>query len=150
MSSQNVEQLRKLIQAGSSEKSSGGCNALVLRAFGRALVFRNVYIHAAEFKHEKGSAELPGPLLTKENRSSRSRLDHECANQPHGQREQHKERSQAHVGATLESDVREWMVSVGIERGNHEAVNHLHRSAVLGKVRVAGTHKRNPDSRCDR
>src|SRR6267154_3023347 len=125
MSSQNVQQLRKLIQAGPSEKSSSGRNALVLRAFGRAFVFRNVYIHAAEFKHEKGSAELSGPLLTEENRSSRSRLNHECANQPHGQREQHEERGQARVGATLESNVRERVVTIRVERGNHEAVNHL-------------------------
>jgi hypothetical protein len=93
---------------------------------------------------------LTGPLLTKENRSARRRLNQNSANQPHRQREQQKQRSQADVGATLESDVRERVVTIGIERGHHEAVHHLYRGAVLGEVRVAGTHQRNPHFRCGR
>ena len=42
------------------------------------------------------------------------------------------------------------MVAFGIEGGDHETVNHLHRGAVLGKVRVARTHERDPDTRLRR
>ncbi len=53
VSGQNVEQLRKLIQTGFSQKPSRRRNALVFRAFGRAPIFWSVHIHAAEFEHNE-------------------------------------------------------------------------------------------------
>lgn len=90
-----IPQLRQLIKMSRSEKSSDSGNPVVIRTSNIPLI--TPYVHCPELVHREKFSVQPDALLTKNDRSGRSK-SHEKADEYHRNKEHRKQtNSDAHI-----------------------------------------------------